>query len=327
MNEVGQALSQDVNAVVTYLPRVGGAIVIFIIGYIVALLVGRTVEFVLKEVGVDRLGESTGLADTLTMVGLPPRPSRLLGRLAYAIVLVATLVQTVDAIGLDQLSLALRELLLFVPHIVLAVLILLGGAIVGDLLGRAAAAAVNRANVLYHALIGTLVRILVLVMAVLLAMQQLTIDATFLLDVLSSWGARRGPWPLPSGGERGRRRRIWWPRATWSRTSRWAMPSLSRVSPGPSNASAPPAPSCARRKAAKPLSPIACWRGSWCAPESAPPVERHPVPERATARVALDTDAAATTPRQRSAPRCETTRCGHARIRCLCSVMIKGRHQ
>ncbi len=184
MNEVGQALSQDVNAVVTYLPRVGGAIVIFIIGYIVALLVGRAVEFVLKEVGVDRLGESTGLADTLTMVGLPPRPSRLLGRLAYAIVLVATLVQTVDAIGLDQLSLALRELLLFVPHIVLAVLILLGGAIVGDLLGRAAAAAVNRANVLYHALIGTLVRILVLVMAVLLAMQQLTIDATFLLDVL-----------------------------------------------------------------------------------------------------------------------------------------------
>ncbi len=184
MNEVGQALSQDVNAVVTYLPRIGGAIVIFIIGYIVALLVGRAVEFVLKEVGADRLGESTGLADTLTTVGLPPRPSRLLGRLAYAIVLVATLVQTVDAVGLDQLSLALRELLLFVPHIVLAVLILLGGAIVGDLLGRAAAAAVNRANVLYHALIGTLVRILVLVMAVLLAMQQLTIDATFLLDVL-----------------------------------------------------------------------------------------------------------------------------------------------
>ncbi len=184
MNEVGQALSQDVNAVVTYLPRIGGAIVIFVIGYIVALLVGRSVEFVLKEVGVDRLGESTGLADTLTTVGLPPRPSRLLGRLAYAIVLVATLVQTVDAIGLDQLSLALRELLLFVPHIVLAVLILLGGAILGDLLGRAAAAAVNRANVLYHALIGTLVRILVLVLAVLLAMQQLTIDATFLLDVL-----------------------------------------------------------------------------------------------------------------------------------------------
>ncbi len=184
MNEVGQALNQDVNAVVTYLPRIGGAIVIFIVGYIVALLVGRSVEFVLKEVGADRLGESTGLADTLTAVGLPPRPSRLLGRLAYAIVLVAALVQTVDAIGLDQLSLALRELLLFVPHIVLAVLILLGGAIVGDLLGRAAAAAVNRANVLYHALIGTLVRVLVLVMAVLLAMQQLTIDATFLLDVL-----------------------------------------------------------------------------------------------------------------------------------------------
>ncbi|HWE61352.1 MAG TPA: mechanosensitive ion channel domain-containing protein, partial [Chloroflexota bacterium] len=184
MNTVTHTLQQDGNTIVGYVPRLIGAVIILLIGYVIARVVGRIVAFLLKEAGLDRLGEGTGLADTLRAAGLPPHPSQVLGRLAYVIVLIAALVQTVDALSLAPLSQALRQLLEFAPHIVLAVLIVLGGALLGESLGRATAAAVNRANVLYHALIGTLVRVFVLLLAALLALQQLTIDATFLLAVL-----------------------------------------------------------------------------------------------------------------------------------------------
>ncbi len=177
-------LNDDLVAVIAYLPRVAGALLVLLVGYIVARIVGRVVAAVLHGVGADRVTEHTRLADDLAAVGLPPRPSRLLGRGAFALVLVATLVQAVDALGLAPLSQSLRQLLEFTPHVVLAVLVLLAGAVGGDVVGRAAAAALSGAGVVYHGMVGALVRVLILLLALLLAMQQLTIDATFLLAVL-----------------------------------------------------------------------------------------------------------------------------------------------
>ncbi len=183
MSELVRALGQDVTAIVGYVPRLVSALLIVLIGYVLARLLGRLVEAVLHELGLDELSDRTGLGATLAAARLPAA-SRVLGRLAYALVLAATVVQAVDALGLGALSIALRQLLAFAPHLVLATLILAGGAMLGETLGRATTAAVSRANVLYHALVGGLVRALVLLLALLLALQQLTIEATFLLAVL-----------------------------------------------------------------------------------------------------------------------------------------------
>jgi small-conductance mechanosensitive channel len=184
MNSATTILHQDLNNVIAYVPRLVGALVIFAIGYVIARLLGRLVTFLLTEGGLNRLGERSGLADTLTAAGLPPRPAELAGKLTFVIVLVAALVQTVDALGLAPLSQALRQLLVFTPHVILAGTVLLAGAVLGDMGGRGVSAAMNRGGVLYHSLVGSLVRGLVLVMALLLALQQLTLDATFLLAVL-----------------------------------------------------------------------------------------------------------------------------------------------
>lgn len=184
MTDATNILRQDLDNVIAYLPRLLGALIVFAIGYLVARVLRRVVTFLLAELGLDRLGERSGLADTLTAAGLPPQPSKLAGQLIYAIVLVAALVQSVDAMGLTSLSQALRQLLEFTPHVILAAAVLLGGAVLADILGRGVSSAMNRASVLYHALVGSMVRGLVLIMALLLALQQLTLDATFLLAVL-----------------------------------------------------------------------------------------------------------------------------------------------
>jgi len=69
------------------------------------------------------------------------------------------------------------------------------------MLGRAASAVLSGADVVSHGMVGALVRVLILLLA-LLAMQQLTIDVTFLLAVLLvaqggiaiGWGPVR--WPI-----------------------------------------------------------------------------------------------------------------------------------
>jgi small-conductance mechanosensitive channel len=188
MDEAGTALANalrlDLAAVVTYLPRLVAALVIVLVGWALARFLGWLADLLLARLGLDRLGERTGLDHDLAGVGLPSRPAQLVGQLTTAIVLIAALVQAADALALAPLSEVLRQLLGFTPHLLLGGLILLVGLVASDALGRAAAAALARAGVLYYVVAGTLVRVLVVFLALVMALQQLTIEATFLFDVL-----------------------------------------------------------------------------------------------------------------------------------------------
>lgn len=184
MVDARAVLVQDVTAVIAYLPHLLGAIIIGLVGWVAAWLVGRIVGGILRNVGLDGLAERRGLIDDLGRIGLRARPSLLVGRLAFLIVLIATSVQAVDTLELAPLSDALRSLLTYTPHIVLAVVLVLIGVIVGDALAHGAREAMSRAGVMYHGVTASALRTTIIVLAVLLALQQLTIESGFLLDVL-----------------------------------------------------------------------------------------------------------------------------------------------
>ncbi len=204
MNDTGHVFGHDIAAVVAYLPHLFSAAVILAVGGLLAWLIARAVDALLTRLGLDRHVERTGFRENLVAFGLRSRPSRLVARLVWLIVWLATLVQAVDALELTPLSTALRSLLDYTPHLVVAVAILLVGIVAGDALARATTATLARVGILYPTVAGTLMRAIVIILAVLMALQQLTIESSFLLDVLllllgsaalsaaiaSGWGAR-----------------------------------------------------------------------------------------------------------------------------------------
>ena len=138
----------------------------------------------LSRIGFDSLADKTGLTEDLASVGLRARCSQLIGRLVFIIVAIAALVQGIDTLELSPLSEALKSLLDYMPHVVLAVVVVLVGVIVGDTLARGTSGAMSRAGVLYHGLAGSVLRMMVIVLAILMALQQLTLESGFLLYVL-----------------------------------------------------------------------------------------------------------------------------------------------
>ncbi|MBC5801339.1 MAG: mechanosensitive ion channel [Candidatus Eremiobacteraeota bacterium] len=184
MNDAGNAFSRDFTALIAYVPHLFSAAVILVVGGLLAWLIGRAVDVVLTRLGLDRNVERTGFRENLVNVGVRARPARLVARLVSLIVWLATLVQAVDALELVPLSAALRNLLDYTPHLVVAVAILLVGVVAADALARATTATLARAGILYHTVAGTLMRAIVIVLAALMALQQLTIESSFLLDVL-----------------------------------------------------------------------------------------------------------------------------------------------
>lgn len=184
MDDARRVLSEDFTTTVAYLPHLVGALVLFAVGWLAAWLVGKFVAALFGRLGFDRLAERTNLDDDLATIGIRTNPAKLVGRLAFFILLLATLVQAVDTLELLPLSEALRNLLNYIPHIVIAVALVLGGVIAGDTIGRGTAGAMSRSGVLYHDIAGTVLRGGVIALAVLMALQQLTIDSGFLLYVL-----------------------------------------------------------------------------------------------------------------------------------------------
>ncbi len=204
MDDARRTIVQNLDSAARYLPNIIAALVILLLGAFIGWLVARFIATLLTRLGFDHLGERTGLIDDLARVGIGMRPSRLVGRIAFFVVLAAAFVQAVNGLELAPISQTLGSFLTYLPHAVLAVVLVLVGIIVGDTVGRGAAGAMSRAGVLYHDVAGGVLRAAIIVLFVLMALQQLTVDSGFLFYVLlvilgafalaaaiaGGWGAR-----------------------------------------------------------------------------------------------------------------------------------------
>ncbi len=122
-NMIGGALA--------FLPNIFAAVIIFVIGWLVARIVQRVVTGLLEAVGLDRLGERVGISQALGSQKL----SGLVGLVIYFLILIPVLVAALNALQLDAItrpaSAMLNSILLEIPNIFAAFLTLAIAYVVG----------------------------------------------------------------------------------------------------------------------------------------------------------------------------------------------------
>jgi len=116
-----------------FLPRLGGALVLLVVGILVARLVGRAVEKALSAGGADGLAERGGVHDALEQVGLPRSIARVLGRAVRWGLTAVVVFAALSLLGLMFLSDALNEGVLLLPNLLVAALLLLAGVVLAGL--------------------------------------------------------------------------------------------------------------------------------------------------------------------------------------------------
>lgn len=117
------------------LPGIGGALLLLVVGLLVASIVGRLTRRMLGTLGVDDLAERSGVSAALARAGIDRSLARLLGnvvRIALAIVVVFA---AISLLGLAALSVSLNAVLLFLPRLFIALALVIAGAIVAQLVG------------------------------------------------------------------------------------------------------------------------------------------------------------------------------------------------
>ncbi len=184
MPDLAALLRHQADAASAFVPNLIEAAVILVLGVVVGLIGSRAVTVALTKAGFDQVGARTGLIDDLKRVGIAMRPARLVGRIVFLVIVAAAFVQAVNGLELAPISASLAAFLTYLPHLVLAAVLVLVGIIIGDLIGRGTARAMQRTGVLYHDVVGGVLRTSIIVLTVLMALEQLTVASAFLFEVL-----------------------------------------------------------------------------------------------------------------------------------------------
>jgi len=174
--------------VISFVPNLVIAVIIFIAGWVVGSLLGRVVSQIVKSLKVDNALRSAGTESLLNRAGFRLNSGKFLGGLVKWFVIVAFLVASFDVLGLDQVNDFLQQVvLLYLPRVIVAVLILLVAALIAEAMeslvkGSAKAAEVKSANFL-----GNVTKWAIWVFAILMALYQLGVAAAFVQTLFTGF--------------------------------------------------------------------------------------------------------------------------------------------
>jgi len=170
------ALSNALNAFLNAVPLVIGALLIIVIGWIVAGLLARITTAVLRRVGADRLfAEHSGRVYGNRTQDI--KPSVVAGELVKWLIRLVFLVAAANVLGLTQVSELLNDVLLWIPNLIVAAIILLVAPLLARFVRGAIEVGAGEMGFTNAPLLGRIAEIAIVAFAVIIAINQIGIAA------------------------------------------------------------------------------------------------------------------------------------------------------
>ena len=177
-----ESLMQSWAAVGNFIPLFIGAVVVFLIGWIVAVALGSLIEQVVKALRIDALLQKLELEKALERGGVRLNSGVFIGALVRWFVIIVFLLAAANILGLSQVSEFLTQVLYYIPNVVVAALILLIALKVAEVVERSTRASAEAAG-MRGATVGVMARWAIWIFAVVAALLQLGV-ATILIQTL-----------------------------------------------------------------------------------------------------------------------------------------------
>ncbi|MBI2277839.1 MAG: hypothetical protein HYU74_10845 [Dechloromonas sp.] len=170
-----EGLRNLLSEVGAFLPRVLLAVAIAIAGWLLAKAARFTVVKALRSINFHVMTERARIDAFLQMGGSTADTTAVLGMLVYWLVIVAALIMACNSLDLSYVSELLSRVAFFVPRVILAVVILAGGAYFAYFIDGSVTIYGRNVGFDEAPLLGRLARYAVMLFVVLIALEQLGI--------------------------------------------------------------------------------------------------------------------------------------------------------
>ena len=187
VNMLLEPIRESLHQIGTFLPRLLLAILILIVGWLLAKGVRFAIIRALRAVNFNVVTEKAGIDHFLKQGGAKFDTIRVLGGLFYWLVILAALMVAFNSLDLAYVTDLIGRIVLFVPKVMVAVLILVFGIYFARFVGAALAAYLHGIGVGEAALVGRLALYAITVFVIMIALDQMglgdIIRQTFLIIV------------------------------------------------------------------------------------------------------------------------------------------------
>lgn len=160
-----------------FLPRLAVAVVVLVVGWLLAKGLRLAVVKALRAINVHILTERAGIDHFLQQGGTDKDTVDLFGLLAYWSVVLAALIIAFNGLGLTQVTELLMRVVLFLPRVLVAMLLVIFGAYFGRFVGNAVKVYFRNVGAADADILGRFVQWAVLLFVLLLAVDQLQIGS------------------------------------------------------------------------------------------------------------------------------------------------------
>ena len=168
-----------------FIPNLFVALILVLLGFVVAKLLDTLLSKLLGKLGLDRLMAGTGLTKLLSRGGIQVPVSTLIGKIVYWFVLLIFLVSAAESLGLERVSATLDVLALYLPKVFGAALVLVAGVLLAHLVSGLVRGAAEGVGLDYAHGLGRIAQVLVIIISISVAIGQLEVKTELLNNVIA----------------------------------------------------------------------------------------------------------------------------------------------
>jgi len=169
------SLSVFFSQVAGFLPKLIGAIIILLIGWIIAKLLDYFVVKGLKLIKLNVLTEKTGIEQFLRNGGIKRTSIEILGAIFYWLIIFVFLLASFNVLGLSVANELFNQVILFIPNIVVAIVVLIIGLFLAKFAAQIVATYVHNIGLSHAHAIAKITQIAIIIFIVSITLTQLRI--------------------------------------------------------------------------------------------------------------------------------------------------------
>jgi hypothetical protein len=168
---------------ISFLANLLLALIVFIIGYLISVGIGKLVTEILKSIRFNKLFEKEGWRKSLQRANLDVNPAEFIGAIFKWVFVIVSLLVAVDVLRLTAFAGLLSQVLNYLPNLIVAVLIFVVAIIISDIVEKLVRVTVERLRVGYGYVASSIVKWAIWVFAFMLILDNL-LPASLLIKTL-----------------------------------------------------------------------------------------------------------------------------------------------
>ncbi|MFH1379936.1 MAG: mechanosensitive ion channel domain-containing protein [bacterium] len=175
-------LEQTYQQIIMFAPKIILSMIVFIIGWICAVLIEKIIAKLLKALGFDILSEKTGLVKFFKKGGIKRKSSSIIGAFFYWVIIFSALIMVFNTLHLDDASQLIEQVVLYIPRIISAIILVAVGIFLGRFIAVFVQTSTQMANVPFSVALAQSSKYIVIGISVMMSLEHLGVAKTIVIE-------------------------------------------------------------------------------------------------------------------------------------------------